>query len=58
MCCYSYFSRDKTGSQLAKGEDYKILTDEELVERYRNSHETVYIGELYQRYTTWFLAFA
>jgi RNA polymerase sigma-70 factor (ECF subfamily) len=36
---------------LAKGEDYKILTDEELVERYRNSHETVYIGELYQRYT-------
>ena len=36
---------------MAKGEDYKILTDEELVERYRNSHETVYIGELYQRYT-------
>jgi RNA polymerase sigma factor (sigma-70 family) len=36
---------------LAKGEDYNILTDEELVERYRNSHETVYIGELYQRYT-------
>jgi RNA polymerase sigma factor (sigma-70 family) len=36
---------------LAKGEEYNILTDEELVERYRNSHETVYIGELYQRYT-------
>jgi len=36
---------------LAKKEDYSILTDEELVERYRNSHETVYIGELYQRYT-------
>lgn len=32
-------------------EDYKSLTDEELVHRYRNSHETVYIGELYQRYT-------
>ena len=27
------------------------LTDEELVQRYRNSHETKYIGELYQRYT-------
>jgi RNA polymerase sigma factor (sigma-70 family) len=36
---------------LAKGENYNTLTDEELVERYRNSHETVYIGELYQRYT-------
>lgn len=36
---------------MAKAEDYRILTDEELVERYRNSHETVYIGELYQRYT-------
>ena len=36
---------------MAKAEDYSILTDEELVERYRNSHETVYIGELYQRYT-------
>ena len=36
---------------MAKPEDYSILTDEELVERYRNSHETVYIGELYQRYT-------
>ena len=27
------------------------MTDEELVHRYRNSHETTYIGELYQRYT-------
>ena len=36
---------------MAKAENYSILTDEELVERYRNSHETVYIGELYQRYT-------
>jgi RNA polymerase sigma-70 factor, ECF subfamily len=36
---------------LAKAENYSTLTDEELVERYRNSHETVYIGELYQRYT-------
>ena len=36
---------------MAKGENYTTLTDEELVERYRNSHETVYIGELYQRYT-------
>lgn len=32
-------------------ETYHNLTDEELVHRYRNSHETVYIGELYQRYT-------
>jgi RNA polymerase sigma factor (sigma-70 family) len=36
---------------LARAENYSTLTDEELVERYRNSHETVYIGELYQRYT-------
>ncbi len=32
-------------------EDITKLTDEELVHRYRNSHETSYIGELYQRYT-------
>jgi len=32
-------------------EDITRLTDEELVHRYRNSHETSYIGELYQRYT-------
>lgn len=32
-------------------EDLKNISDEELVERYRNSHETVYIGELYLRYT-------
>ncbi|MES2619773.1 MAG: sigma-70 family RNA polymerase sigma factor [Bacteroidota bacterium] len=32
-------------------EDITKLTDEELVHRYRNSHETYYIGELYQRYT-------
>ena len=41
----------KISPLLAKAEDYSTLTDEELVERYRNSHETVYIGELYQRYT-------
>lgn len=27
------------------------ITDEELVARYRNSHDPVYIGELYLRYT-------
>lgn len=32
-------------------EDYSKVSDEELVQRYRNSHETLYIGELYQRYT-------
>ena len=28
-----------------------FLSDEELVHRYRNSHDTAYIGELYVRYT-------
>ena len=32
-------------------EDIKGLTDEELVHRYRNSHESAYVGELYLRYT-------
>lgn len=32
-------------------ETLHTLSDEELVHRYRNSHETVYVGELYQRYT-------
>ena len=36
---------------MAKPEEFKSLTDEELVHRYRNSYDTVYIGELYQRYT-------
>jgi RNA polymerase sigma factor (sigma-70 family) len=36
---------------LANTEAYKNYTDEELVHRYRNSHEAAYIGELYQRYT-------
>ena len=36
---------------LLKTETHKDLTDEELVHRYRNSHETTYVGELYQRYT-------
>jgi RNA polymerase sigma factor (sigma-70 family) len=36
---------------LAKTEDSAFLSDEELVHRYRNSHDTVYIGELYVRYT-------
>lgn len=35
---------------LAK-EDLHNISDEELVHRYRNSHQTEYIGELYQRYT-------
>jgi RNA polymerase sigma factor (sigma-70 family) len=36
---------------LPKTETYKNLSDEELVHRYRNSYDTVYIGELYYRYT-------
>ena len=32
-------------------ENISALSDEDLVHRYRNSHETTYIGELYQRYT-------
>jgi RNA polymerase sigma factor (sigma-70 family) len=32
-------------------ENMSLLTDEELIHRYRNSHETIYVGELYQRYT-------
>ena len=32
-------------------ENYSAISDEELVQRYRNSHESVYIGELYMRYT-------
>jgi RNA polymerase sigma factor (sigma-70 family) len=36
---------------LAKNEDSPFLSDEELVHRYRNSHDTAYIGELYVRYT-------
>jgi RNA polymerase sigma factor (sigma-70 family) len=36
---------------LAKNADDPFLSDEELVHRYRNSHDTVYIGELYVRYT-------
>jgi RNA polymerase sigma factor (sigma-70 family) len=36
---------------LAKNDDSLFLTDEELVHRYRNSHDTAYIGELYVRYT-------
>lgn len=32
-------------------ENLHNISDEELVHRYRNSHETVYVGELYQRYT-------
>jgi len=38
-------------NRLLKTEANKNLSDEELVHRYRNSHETAYIGELYQRYT-------
>ena len=32
-------------------EELTPLTDEELVHRYRNSYDVIYIGELYQRYT-------
>lgn len=32
-------------------QDISKLSDEDLIHRYRNSHETTYIGELYQRYT-------
>lgn len=32
-------------------ENIAALSDEDLVHRYRNSHEATYIGELYQRYT-------
>ena len=36
---------------MAKTDTYKDLSDEELIHRYRNSHQTAYVGELYQRYT-------
>jgi RNA polymerase sigma factor (sigma-70 family) len=36
---------------LAKNDQGPFLSDEELVHRYRNSHDTAYIGELYVRYT-------
>lgn len=36
---------------MAKNADSSFLSDEELVHRYRNSHDSVYIGELYLRYT-------
>ena len=36
---------------MAKNDDSPFLSDEELVHRYRNSHDTAYIGELYVRYT-------
>lgn len=32
-------------------EDIRNLTDEELVDRYRNSFDTKYVGELFERYT-------
>ena len=31
--------------------NYHTISDEDLVEYYRNSHDTVYVGELYTRYT-------
>ncbi len=31
--------------------NYHNVADEDLVEYYRNSHDTVYVGELYTRYT-------
>ena len=36
---------------MAKNEDSTFLSDEELVHRYRNSHDPAYVGELYVRYT-------
>ncbi len=36
---------------MAKNDDSPFLSDEELVHRYRNSHDLIYIGELYVRYT-------
>ena len=36
---------------MAKNEDSTFLSDEELVHRYRNSHDPSYVGELYVRYT-------
>ena len=36
---------------MPKTETYKGLSDEELVHRYRNSYDPIYIGELYYRYT-------
>ena len=36
---------------MAKNVIDSFLSDEELVHRYRNSHDTAYIGELYVRYT-------
>lgn len=36
---------------MATIEEHKSLSDEELIHRYRNSHETAYVGELYLRYT-------
>lgn len=36
---------------MSKDSSGPFLSDEELVHRYRNSHDTAYIGELYVRYT-------
>lgn len=36
---------------MAKNDDSTFLSDEELVHRYRNSHDPAYVGELYVRYT-------
>ena len=36
---------------MAKNDQGPFLSDEELVHRYRNSHDNAYIGELYVRYT-------
>ncbi len=36
---------------MGKNDTGPFLSDEELVHRYRNSHDTAYIGELYVRYT-------
>lgn len=36
---------------MGKNDTNTFLSDEELVHRYQNSHDTAYIGELYIRYT-------
>lgn len=46
---YVCISRFRKHTALSK--NLHTATDEELVEYYRNSHDTVYIGELYLRYT-------
>lgn len=45
------FSYNRKTNILAKNLTLSTIADEELVDCYRNSHDAVYIGELYLRYT-------